>query len=189
MPVEKRPLVVGAGATRRYIGRYQMALQTVGHPDRRAYNPDRDMLWALHRFFRWAFVQLGDGSNEKLAELMKAHGINVPHCDLAENLKEFIKEVVAVTADPILQETKDPGALGEELLMKLFRADNDGHTSIRTLFCVMFFKGVVCELPLWAAHTRPKHPNDPMPGNKEIETAAREFLGRLESTGEIAGDC
>jgi len=166
-----------------------MTLQTVGHPDRRAYNPDRDMLWALHRFFRRACEQLGDGSNEKLAELMKLHGIAVPPCDLRENLKVFVKEVVAVAADPVLQETRDPGALGEELLTKLFRADSDGHTGIRTLFCVMFFKGIICELPLWAAHTRPKHPNDPMPNHEEIEDAARKLLAKLDAGGEAAGDC
>lgn len=163
------------------------ALQSVGHPDRRAYNADRDMLWALHRYFRRACVQLG--SIDKLPALLKAHGINVPDCDLKESLGEVIKEVVAVCADPLLEETKNPGRRAEKLLKTLFASSSDGNTSIRTLFCVMFFRGLVCELPFWASLTRPKKPGDPMPGNEEIATVGNEFLDQLKSEGETAGDC
>jgi hypothetical protein len=163
-----------------------MALQMASSSDLRRYNPDRDMLWALHRFFRRAFVQFGDGSDGKIAELMTAHRIRVPTCDLAENMKDFVKEIVAVVSDPTLKDTKNPAEKAEELLFQLFRDDNDGHTSIRTLFCVLFLKGLVCELPLWAAMTRPKHPNDPIPGNEDIEAAGREFLDKLGSRGDTA---
>ena len=99
-----------------------------------------------------------------------------------------VKEIVAVVADPTLKDTKDPGKTAEALLFKLFRDDNDGHTSIRTLFCVLFLKGIICELPLWASMTRPKHPNDPLPGNEEIEAVGREFLDRLGAQGGAASD-
>jgi len=165
-----------------------MTLQLGGPADPRKYNHERDMLWALHRFFRRAFEQFGGGTDDKLAELMTRHRIRVPNCDLAENMKLFVKEIVAVVADPTLKDTKDPGKTAEALLFKLFRDDNDGHTSIRTLFCVLFLKGIICELPLWASMTRPKHPNDPLPGNEEIEAVGREFLDRLGAQGGAASD-
>lgn len=169
-----------------------MALQMVGTSDLRKYNPDRDMLWALHRFFRNALVQFKDGENSTLAELMKAHGIKVPTCDLTENMRVFISEVVSVVADPMLKDTKNPGETAEELLKHLFRSDNDGHTSIRTLFCVMFFRAIVAELPTWAAMTRPRKPDEPIPGNEEIASAASDFITRIDCftpEGDASGEC
>jgi len=172
-----------------------MALQMVGTSDLRKYNPERDMLWALHRFFKSAFVQFKEGDNDTLAELMRRHGIKVPVCDLKENMSLFIKETVAAIADPMLKETRNPGKKAEELLLDLFADRNDGHTAIRTLFAVMFFRAILAELPTWAAMARPRNPNEPIPGNEEVATAAYEFITRLdgitsaaESDGEAARD-
>jgi len=165
-----------------------MALQMVGPHDLRRYNPDRDMLWGLHRFFRRALEQLGDGEFKTLHKLMSANGIHVPQTTLKESMEQLIKDLAAVLANPHLKDTQDPEKEATELLSCLFTNTQPGYVALRTLFSVMFLKGVVCELPIWCAMTRPKHPNDPLPSHDEIEDAANEFLNKIGTTGGTASD-
>jgi hypothetical protein len=165
-----------------------MAMQ-MSPKDPRKYNFDRDMLWSLHRYFRRALIELGDGSDETLLQLMNAHGIKPPPHPPSASLKDFISQLAAVIADPQLSDVKDPGAKATELLTQLFGSVHQGTVALRTLFSVLFLRGLICEYPLWCAMTRPKHPNDPLPSQDEIEEAAREFLDKLRgSKGDAARD-
>jgi hypothetical protein len=146
------------------------------------------MLWALHRYFRRALEQFGNGKDSTLTGLMVAHRIKLTSYDMSEAMQQFVKDIAAVLADPLLKDTKDPKQKAEELLDRLFHGGDEAYTSVRTLFCVMFLKGLICEYPLWCAMTRPKHPNDPLPSQDEIEAAAREFLDGTRSAGDQARD-
>lgn len=77
-----------------------MALQMVGPSDMRKYNPDRDMLWALHRFFKMALEQFGDGTDETLRKLMKQQGIHAPQISLQGDMSVFVKRLVNALTDP-----------------------------------------------------------------------------------------
>jgi hypothetical protein len=158
-----------------------MALQMAGPHDLRKYNPERDMLWALHRYFRRALEQLGDGSDVTLAELFHANQIESSAEDVSGALRQFVKNIVCVLADPLLKETTDPAKKATELLDQFFNSSDEKYVRIRTLFCVLFMKGILCEFPLWCAMTRPTHPNDPLPSHDEIEAAAREFFDRIQA--------
>ena len=161
-----------------------MALQMVGPSDLRKYNPDRDMLWSLHTYFRRALVLFGDGSEETLQKLLAAHGIKCPEGEMRPDMERFIKRITSVLADPLLKDVKDPGMVGANLLQVVYAKDTDAYNAIRTLFSVMFLKGLICEYPLWCAMTRPKHPNDPLPSQDEINEAADEFLAKISSEGD-----
>jgi len=165
-----------------------MAMQ-INPKDPRKYNYDRDMLWSLHRYFRRALQEFGDGEDTTLLNLMYEHGIIPPPNPPSAAMQSFIKQLTSVIADPHLRETKDPGAKATELLTALFGDSDPGITALRTLFSVMFLKGIICEYPLWCAMTRPEHPNDPLPSQDEIEEAAREFLDKFRGPeGDTARD-
>lgn len=165
-----------------------MALQTTGHPDRRKYNPDRDMLWALNRFFRRVFYSFGDGSDESVKNLMRANGVAVPAGEVLPAMKKFIHDLTSAIADPHLVETKDPKGKAEELWAKLFTPDDPAYVAIRALVSAMFLKGVVCEMPLWCAMVRPAHPSEPLPDLDDIEEAANDFLDKVRSRRETDRD-
>lgn len=154
-----------------------MALQMVGPKDPRAYNIERDMLWGLPRLIQRALKQLGVTSDEGMIDVMKAHGIAPPPGDIEQTLSQVVREMLDAIIDAL--RAAEPGETSAKLWEKVYASGDPTYVALRTLISVLLVKGIVCELPLWAASVKPKHVNDPLPDRAEIEAAANEFLGRL----------
>lgn len=171
-----------------------MSLNVVGPKDPRKYNMERDMLWALHRYFRRALEEIGDdGSDGALREVLLKHGITPPtRTNLMFSLKQLVKrlaDIIAVPTSPDRSgDVPDAGKKAEQLLLDLFSDIDPGIRALRTLFGVAFLKGVLCEYPFWCEQARPKHMHDPVPNVDRVEEYANAFLDRLSADGGTSSD-
>ena len=154
--------------------------------DRRAFNPDRDMVWALPRLFRRALETLGEDIDiNKFRAMVEARGIDCDEFDntaLYDALSQVIKDVSAyfnaLRSDPRLLDKAQP--FFDDVFRKY--APNQ---QIRLFLSDILVSRIFAELPTWFATIAPRSPNDPIPSVDEVEAAADELLSRLNpSAGE-----
>jgi len=158
-----------------------MALQMVGPKDRRAYNPDRDILWSLPRLFKRGLRELGETNNDKVREVMKAYGITPPEGDLQLVFEQVVADITSAIVDALSAAL--PGDASCDLWKQVYDNRDPAYVAVRALFSVLFVKGVICELPIWSASVKPRTPTDPIPDIEEVEAAASEFFAAIGPTG------
>ena len=155
------------------------ALQVKGG-DPRAFNPDRDMVWALPRLFKHALDTLGkDIAIEDFVAKMEDRGADLLGYDLAvihESLSRVIKSIAgyfnALRDDPLLRDKAQP--FFEEVFTK-----KEPDKQIRLYLADVLMAQIFAELPTWFAMINPRSPNDPLPSVGEVEDAADELLASL----------
>jgi len=154
-----------------------MAMQ-VTNPKRpehmRAFNPDRDMIWAMPRLMRRVFHSMGELSDQKLIEMLEKRLIGVevygyPHADV---MGEAAKEVARMFN--LMQQFPEKA----EEHAKEYERMWEEHEFCMPLIACLLMDAIFAELPTWFDQVRPKSKLAPIPDVEEIERAANEFLAR-----------
>ena len=156
----------------------QHAMQIKGG-DQRAFNPDRDMVWALPRLFKRALGTLGKLDGAKFRAALEARGISchgIDDVDLYEALLRVIKNIAAyfnaLRNDPRLLDKAQP------FFDDVFKKTEPDQQIRLFLFDVLVFQ-IFAELPTWFAMIAPKSANDPLPSVDEVEKAADGLMEKL----------
>jgi hypothetical protein len=141
----------------------------------RAFNPDRDMIWALPRLMRQIFHQMGELSDDKLRQMLDARLIGsevygYPH---ANAMGETAKEVARMFN--LMQQFPEKA---EEHAKEYQRMWKD-HEFCMPLIACLLMDAIFAELPMWFDQVRPMSKLAPQPNVEEIEKAANEFLDRI----------
>lgn len=164
------------------------ALQIKGG-DPRAFNPDRDMVWALPRLFKRALDTLGeDISIDDFRQMVVARGLDVDELDdagLVDALSTVIKDIAkyfnVLRADPLLQEKAQP------FFNDVFKKDWP-YQQLRLYLADVLMSQIFAELPTWFAMINPRSPNDPLPSVGDVEDAADAIIARLSANNKGGQD-
>lgn len=154
-----------------------MAMQ-ITNPKRpehmRAFNPDRDMIWALPRLMRRVFHNMGELDDQKFIAMLEERLIGTevygyPHADV---MGETAKEVARIFN--LMQQFPEKAKEHAAEYQRLWK----DHEFCMPLIACMLMDAIFAELPTWFDQVRPKSKLAPIPDVEEIERAANEFLTR-----------
>jgi hypothetical protein len=152
-----------------------MAMQVTkpeGPDNQRAFNPERDMIWAMPRLIRRAFELLGkDWTVEHFTKMLEDRSTACAQ--------------PALTIDPSLEVIQGIAKMFN--LMRDFPHMVEEHAAeykrlkeldptFHMLMGSLLMDAIFAELPLWFDQVRPTSKLSPMPNTEEIEAAADEFL-------------
>lgn len=155
-----------------------MAMQ-VTNPKRpehmRAFNPDRDMIWALPRLMRRVFHSMGELDDQKLFDMLDARLIGsevygYPHADA---MGETAKEVARMFN--LMQQFPEKVEEHAKEYKRMWKK----HEFCMPLIACLLMDAIFAELPTWFEQVRPQSKLAPVPDVEEVERAAREFLDRV----------
>jgi len=163
------------------MGLGQHAMQIKGG-DSRAFNPDRDMVWAMPRLFRAALESMGKMQKGDLIEFFKKNHIELPGYT-EETLFDGLQYTISHVAKYFNELHKNP-RLGKDAKPFLDRIFSEGgrYMLMRMLIAEKLMARIFAELPTWFAMIAPKSLNDPLPSVEEVEEAANGLLAM--HTGE-----
>jgi hypothetical protein len=151
-----------------------MAMQ-VTNPKRpehmRAFNPDRDMIWAMPRLMRRVFHSMGELSEQSLKDMLTARSIASDGTS-PEEVGLVAKDIARMFN--LMQQFPEQTAKHAEEFERL----KEHATDAMTLIASMLMDAIFAELPTWFDQVRPKSKFAPIPDVEEIERAANEFLSR-----------
>jgi hypothetical protein len=144
--------------------------------DKRLYNPDRDLVWAMPRLISTALKLMGeDITTDHVRGLMIDRCIEVPVPDerLREELESFIRDMAR-----FLNELKDnpevqqnPHGWFEALFAEGPRA------GVRALVADFLMTTMFAELPIWFESLQPEK-DGCIPNVEEVQRAVESILGR-----------
>jgi hypothetical protein len=151
--------------------------------DQRAFNPDRDMVWALPRLFKRALDTMGENiAIDDLRKMIEARGVDLGELDdpglvdaLAQVIKDIAKYFNVLSADPLLHEKAQP------FFGDVFRKEAP-YQQIRLFLADILMSQIFAELPTWYAMINPRSPNDPLPSVGEAEDAADVLIAGLNAS-------
>lgn len=160
-----------------------MQVRTNDKAGLRAFNPDRDLVWALPRLLRRALEQLGEEwTAERLVTLLEEHGCPMP-CD-------------GLVTDGTMKATDDVirGLAHMFTTMRDFPESAEAHANeykrlkelcplFHMLLASLLMDVIFAELPTWFDQVRPTSKLDPMPDVDVVMQAADAFLDRINSKG------
>ena len=161
-----------------------MQIKGGGDRERRAFNPDRDLVWALGRLVKRLGSRLAESVHTngeidagKLGELLAQNHIYAPiYCGESDKLvtefAAFIKEV-----NDYFQALH--GDMTAELTPCAAIFDSTKYGPARSLFSLLLVQEIFAEHPFWWAQVKPNSTTDPQPDVKTIDVAVRELLGKL----------
>lgn len=153
--------------------------------DQRAFNADRDMVWALPRIFRAALESMGKMKKGDLIKYFKDRHIDLPGYT-EETLFDGLQYTIHHVADYFNKLRENPRMLGEAqpIFDRIF-SEGGRYALMRMLIADKLMARIFAELPTWFAMIAPKSANDPLPTVEEVEEAAN---GLLESFTEKEPD-
>lgn len=158
-----------------------MAMQ-VTNPKRpehmRAFNPDRDMIWALPRLMSRVFHMLGtEWSMTRLTEMLEERGAMLLNRYRGVTFDASTEDIVTSFAKMfnLMQQfpEKTEAHAGEYKRLK------ELDPAFVMLLGSLLMDAIFAELPTWFDQVRPQSKLAPVPAVEEVERAAREFLDRV----------
>lgn len=141
----------------------------------RAFNPERDMIWALPRLMSRIFNELGELSDNKLTALLEGRciGLEVHRYPHANVMGETAKELARMFN--LMQQFPEKS---EEHAKEYKRLKEERPLCMALTACLLM-DVVFSELPTWFDQVRPTSKLSPTPNIEEVEQAAHEFLDRI----------
>lgn len=159
-----------------------MAMQVVNpqKPEHlRAFNPDRDMIWAMPRLMRRVFEALGEEwSRETLAKMLEWYDVVMINDHIPPDEFDAVTEDVVTGIAKMFKLMQRFPHKAEEHAAEYARLKEVG-PEMMLLFGGLLMDIIFSELPTWFDQVRPKSKLSPAPDVEEIEQAANEFLGRI----------
>ena len=157
-----------------------MAMQVVNpqKPEHmRAFNPDRDMIWAMPRLMGRVFHALGDDwSVETFWRLQHKYGIDAVgergSADVMERTIEVVKGFAKMFN--LMQQVPEKTEEHAAEYKRLKELCPGFHLTISA----MLMDVIMSELPAWFDQVRPKSKMSPTPDIEKIEEAASDFISR-----------
>ena len=167
-----------------------MALQTRG-ADKRLYNPDRDMIWAMPRIMMNALKRFGENiTSQDVREQMAKRCITV---DCSDNeLQATVEQVVSDFAR-FLNDLKDKPDVRREPdipYTDLFASNVPiPFHAVRVLLADYFMGVIYAELPIWFESVQPENESNPVPRTEEVVELVEKLVGHsIRDTEEEDAD-
>lgn len=160
-----------------------------GGDDRRAFNPDRDLVWAMGRLVKRLGTKMAERLHDENGEIMSDEymkmlqdfGIYAPW-EHKQKYARYFKEFVHALNDYFQRLHGDMEAPENELTKPLDEMFNGyQYAAPRALFSIMLAQEIFAEHPFWWAQVQPQSDAGPRPRIKEINEAVRAILGTPEA--------
>lgn len=153
--------------------------------DRRAFNPDRDLVWAMGRLVKRLGMRMaerlhdenGEIKPDEYMQMLREFGIYAPP-EHKENYARYLKEFVQAVSD-YFQKLHGDMSQPKNEISKPMEAMFTGQqfAAARALFSIMLAQEIFAEHPYWWEQIQPQSDTDARPRIKEINEAVRAILG------------
>jgi len=162
-----------------------MQVKVGGDRERRAFNPDRDLVWSMGRHVKRLGAKLSklihneDGTinPDEYVKVLQRHGIYAMATHKDELVGRFVEFITAVNDYfQALHGDMEKNEISKPLPV-MYSGDQYG--AARALFSVLLMQEIFAEHPFWWAQVKPQSLVDPQPDVKTIDAAVRELLGQL----------
>jgi len=153
--------------------------------DKRLYNPDRDLIWAMPRLIHNALHMLGqDITTDHIRGMMidRCIDCHVPDERLREELESFIKDLArflnALREDPVVR--REPEGWFRDLF------EDGPRAGVRALISELLMCAMFSEMPIWFESVQPEKEGQ-TPSLEDVQSEVDRILrclGRAGSSDE-----